>query len=396
MLNSKPLHVKNRRWRSALPKRFAHPKTCGAAVTASWVVCVLVLASRRATHDGSTREASIGLGRRGGAAATMKIESGPACKDLRVGWHLPAKAAALPHACADLPVDAVRIDNPEFSICARTKHNLVDNHIKGTKGYWPDCGDILKLLEGAGDDDDGAASANLHFEKQKSKGLVVDVGANIGACAIWMAARGYDVIAFEPKPVHIAMLRATAALRPEIGRRITLHEMGLSDEPTAGAVLVSEDSNSGNSWIFKPTQAAASSVLGIGGAPGATVSSDAGVSLGRLEDYCAQTIDVLKVDTQGFEGHVFRGAVGLMRKGHIKRIRFEYWPFALRKHGSDPVEVLTFLNQEGYALFEKGEKLEPAQFRALTDHLCEDNGEPGCAYRFTDVTGVWEGAPRGA
>jgi hypothetical protein len=39
---------------------------------------------------------------------------------------------------------------------------------------------------------------------------------------------------------------------------------------------------------------------------GTTVSSDAGVSLGRLDDYCNQPIDVLKVDTQGFEGHVFR------------------------------------------------------------------------------------------
>jgi FkbM family methyltransferase len=154
--------------------------------------------------------------------------------------------------------------------------------------------------------------------------MAAGTNINIGACAIWAAARGYDVIAFEPKPIHIAMLKATAALRPEIGRRITLHEIGLSDEPTAGAMLVSEDSNSGNSWIFKPTQEAPSSVLGIGGALGATVSSDAGISLGRLDDYCAEPIDVLKVDTQGFEGHIFRGALGLMRKGAIKHIGLSF------------------------------------------------------------------------
>lgn len=80
----------------------------------------------------------------------------------------------------------------------------------------------------------------------------------------------------------------------------------MSDAPTTGAILVSEDANSGNSWIFNPSELAATSVHGIGGGMGTTVSSDAGVSLGRLDDCCNQPIDVLKVDTQGFEGHVFR------------------------------------------------------------------------------------------
>jgi len=254
-------------------------------------------------------------------------------------------------------------------------------------------------LLGAESDANPSANVNQKNDEKidtarQSKGLLVDVGANIGSCAIWAAARGYDVIAFEPKPIHIAMIKATASLRPEVGHRITLHEIGLSDAPTTDAVLVSEDANSGNSWIFNPSEQAATSVHGIGGGIGTTVTSDAGVSLGRLDDYCDQRINVLKVDTQGFEGHVFRGAIKLMRKGAIKRIRFEFWPFALRKHGSDPKELLDMLVNEGFSLFEKGDKLEPAQFGALVDRLCANNDIPRCADRFTDITGAWAGEER--
>ena len=364
---------------------FTEHKTCCAAIAGSWAVCVLLFVGSR--HGDLTYKAGLGLGQRGsGTTLAVSAAIRPACKGFNTGWRLPAKPVK--DTCATVPVQTVRIDNPEFSICARTKSNVVDNLVISNKGYWPDCGDILKLLEEGGGQ---VLQHNPSIAKQASKGLLVDVGANIGACAIWMAARGYDVVAFEPKPIHIAMLKASAALRPDVGRRITLHEMGLSDEPTAGAILVSEDSNSGNSWIFKPSQEADVSVQGIGGAPGSTVSSDSGVSLGRLDDFCRQTIDVLKVDTQGFEGHVFRGAAGLMRSGYIKRIKFEFWPFGLRSHGSDPVQMLSFLAQVGYTLKIGGKILLPAEFGPLTDRLCASNDVPDCANQFMDINGVWEG-----
>jgi len=392
---------KSRNWQGArfsIGKTLAEHKACSLAVAATWFACRVFMLSTPC-RQGSGAKAGVWLGRRG-SSLSMSVASNtatPTCKDLRTGWHLPDQPAIEGDACAALPVPTIRIDNPEFSICARTTHTLLDNHIIGNKGYWPDCQDIVDLLEA---ENDATPSANVNRKNDKtatarqSKGLLVDVGANIGSCAIWAAARGYDVVAFEPKPIHIAMIKATASLRPEVGHRITLHEIGLSDAPTTGAVLVSEDANSGNSWIFNPSEQVATSVHGIGGGIGTTVSSDAGVFLGCLDDYCDQTINVLKVDTQGFESHVFRGAVGLMHKGAIKSVRFEFWPFALRKHGSDPVELLNMLVNEGFSLSEKGAKLEPAQFGALVDHLCADNNIPGCAYRFTDITGVWAGGDK--
>jgi hypothetical protein len=47
-----------------------------------------------------------------------------------------------------------------------------------------------------------------------------------------------------------------------------------------------------------------------------------------------------------------------------------------RKHGSDPVELLTMFVSEGFSLFVKSAKLEPAQFWALVDRLCADNNIP--------------------
>ena len=52
------------------------------------------------------------------------------------------------------------------------------------------------------------------------------------------------------------------------------------------------------------------------------------VRLDTLDDYCqragVQVIDLVKVDMEGHELEVFKGAAGMLAQGKIKRIQFEY------------------------------------------------------------------------
>lgn len=89
------------------------------------------------------------------------------------------------------------------------------------------------------------------------------------------------------------------------------------------------------------------------------MSAEMGIALGHLDDFCVKPIEILKVDTQGFELHVLRGASRLLHIGAIRRIKLEFWPFDLRKHGSDPVQLLELLHEHGYALSEVGKAGQP-------------------------------------
>ena len=94
------------------------------------------------------------------------------------------------------------------------------------------------------------------------------------------------------------MIKASASLNADIGRRITLHGMGLSDKPASGVVLVSESSNSGNSWIFMGSpQEATNSSEAIGGLgtlkPRRCPPTRA---LGHLEDFCGEHNTILIIE----------------------------------------------------------------------------------------------------
>ena len=136
-----------------------------------------------------------------------------------------------------------------------------------------------------------------------TKGLVLDVGANVGSCSMSLAAWRYDVVSYEPNPIFVTMIKASASLNAEIGRRITLHVMGLSDKSASGVVLVSVSSNSGNSWIFMgSSQKAIYSSEAIGGPRASTVSAKTGFVLGHLNDFCGEHNKILIIE--GFELHV--------------------------------------------------------------------------------------------
>ena len=79
-------------------------------------------------------------------------------------------------------------------------------------------------------------------------GLYVDVGANVGFCALMMAARGARVLAVDPLEDNVALLRGSIAANGGLDGRLEVLQVGVSAE-AAEAIIHEEVGNAGNSIV---------------------------------------------------------------------------------------------------------------------------------------------------
>lgn len=170
-------------------------------------------------------------------------------------------------------------------------------------------------------------------------GVLFDVGANHGSYTnvlrrLSPAAR---VHAFEPHPKTFATLQQRAA-----GPLVTLVNMAVSDR--SGTMQLYDFADADGSTQASLAQAA------VGMFDSHTVSHT--VETTTIDAYMAQAgidaIDFLKIDTEGFDINVLRGAKAALGRGAIKAIQFEFIPadIAMRVAMRDFFEVL-----HGYKLF---------------------------------------------
>ncbi len=99
-----------------------------------------------------------------------------------------------------------------------------------------------------------------------------------------------------------------------------------------------------------------------------------------LDSICARNrinrIDFLKMDVQGHEGLVLRGAAGVLSASDRCILMFEFWPHGLRQAGSPPEQFLGDLDAAGLKLYApKSRRLVP--INDLHDAI---HGNPGRIY----------------
>jgi FkbM family methyltransferase len=146
---------------------------------------------------------------------------------------------------------------------------------------------------------------------------VFDVGANVGIYVLqiarWSAPDG-RIVAFEPNPATLAILRAHVAMN-RLESRVTIVPKG------AGA-------HAGTAELFD--SAAGSGLSRIGAPnPGIHVAMQpTPIALTTIDDYCRETgvvPDWILVDTEGYEYEVLQGAAGTLRR-HRPRVVVELHP----------------------------------------------------------------------
>ena len=104
---------------------------------------------------------------------------------------------------------------------------------------------------------------------------------------------------------------------------------------------------------------------------------------------------MVKLDVQGAETAVIRGATRLFANGWRPVTLFEFWPYGLRNAGEDAYNLWAFFHKSGYAMFE----ILPAlsKLRELTDARVQKRLEtPGMktGEHFMDIVAIPPGSER--
>ncbi len=156
----------------------------------------------------------------------------------------------------------------------------------------------------------------LRSELKGARPVVFDVGANHGQYAehaLRILGPDIDLHCFEPSAV------ASDVLTTNLGRNdnVRIHPFALGDSPGSHDLHAAHLGGTGSSlhenilpdspWVYDKTER---------------------IEVRKLDDVCKELgiskIDLLKIDTEGHELHVLRGARRMIEAGAIQRIQFEF------------------------------------------------------------------------
>lgn len=177
--------------------------------------------------------------------------------------------------------------------------------------------------------------------RMPTSGLFVDVGANVGliSFAVARVRPRARVVAFEPFPPNVRSWQRNHDLNG--ASRAELEADAVGDSIGTEFFRTNEDSAWGH----------------------VAASGDLAVPMTTLDRYCddneIRRIDVLKIDAEGAEPAVLRGARGLLSRGEITTIVCELNDFHLDRVRSSRREIEAVLAQHGFARTSIGRRPRP-------------------------------------
>ena len=169
---------------------------------------------------------------------------------------------------------------------------------------------------------------------------MVDVGANVGHISMLLAdiVEPGNIWAIEPTPVTYHRL---------------LENWELNGWPTAGLLHAAIGAEGGTIYASDVQDPLTTARVFASPSPGYTVE----VPLMRLDDlrplWEGRRIGLLKIDVEGYESDVFRGAAQFLRVDRPRFIMFE----SLKGHLDE--EIASMLAESGYAVFQLGADGKP-------------------------------------
>lgn len=176
---------------------------------------------------------------------------------------------------------------------------------------------------------------------------VLDIGANIGAHTLHLAkcvGPSGRVVAFEPTDYAFAKLARNTALNPELAPRIQCCQHMLVDAARQNAPTGPLYS----SWPLRQDDTAKHQLhqgrlmATSGASPRTLDAAVAALGLSRL--------DCIKLDIDGFECQMLRGARAVLTRWH-PTIIMELAPYVLEEQGASLAELVQLLRDYGYALY---------------------------------------------
>ncbi|EPS57414.1 hypothetical protein M569_17404 [Genlisea aurea] len=218
---------------------------------------------------------------------------------------------------------------PDFGNLPDKPHKNIARFLKGKPFRRPDISATIQdLLE------------KMRLEKRG--GTVVDVGANVGMASLAAAVMGFKVVAFEPVFDNLQRM-CDGIYFNRVGNLVRVYEAVASD-------------HSGNITFHKLVGRLDNSAVSAAGAKMAFKSNEeveVEVRSVLLDDVIgdSEAVAVVKIDVQGWEHHVLRGARRLLSReeGEAPYLIYEEDERLLRASNSSADEIREFLNGLGYS-----------------------------------------------
>ncbi|KAI8802775.1 S-adenosyl-L-methionine-dependent methyltransferase [Cladochytrium replicatum] len=248
-------------------------------------------------------------------------------------------------------------EGPSFFIYLHPSPDIVSDFIR-RDGGWRDCFSHITSLK------------QLQADSSRPD-VVIDVGGNIGSCALMYAVLGFKVISFEPAERNYRLF--AASIQENINKKIlnksgpksvTLYPIGASDVDEVKNIYV-QHGNNGNSIISDTPMSEYS-------------FEHESILTAQVSHIVRERVGFAKLDCQGYEPFALRGMKNLIQTYGIDQITFELEPSWSSSVGvSDPGEILTFLDSLGYTIVRANGKdvLKPegfAQFMRQISGSAED------------------------
>lgn len=172
--------------------------------------------------------------------------------------------------------------------------------------------------------------------------LFIDVGANVGSYSLMALERGAEVIAIEPNAEARSILTEALELN---GYEATVLPVALADR--SGLMAMTAGLGVLNHLVV-----------------GESVPGSTPIEVRTLDEVLGERVaDGVKVDVEGFEHLVLRGAARALAEKRIKLLQLEWNTTSTENAGETREATAAYLTSFGYRLFRPGDDgvLHPAQ-----------------------------------
>jgi FkbM family methyltransferase len=244
----------------------------------------------------------------------------------------------------DRPVHAAnaRAGAVQFRIAVYASGDIVSGQISGSQQWEGSItASVLEALTSAAAT---AAAAPGGADGADGRVALTDVGANTGWYSWAAAVNGHRVRAFEPFRQNINLMKLTACLNPAAARLVALHALALGNATQTCHVISETAINLGDGvTVCDPPHDIKQLPPGF-----QVIGSTPVVPLDALWD--GARLSVFKMDTEGYELFVLKGAEGVLASHRAPRTLFlEFFPRLMRDRHSEPADLLRLLKASGYA-----------------------------------------------
>lgn len=183
----------------------------------------------------------------------------------------------------------------------------------------------------------------------------IDVGANVGLySALALSTPGFRgrVLAVEPHAESRAYLEKTIQAN---GGAAQICDLAASDRPGT-LTLYKNPENKGDNRLY----------------PDPLLRGEERIAADTLDNICRRygitSAQFIKIDVQGAEAQVMRGAKELLAASTDCILMTEFWPYGLARCGAEGLAYLQLLQDSGFRLYELGSDLAPVNdARALVE-----------------------------